>query len=175
MRKRRFQALPFLVALLLLPACDFLGEDETARFDKEVEFRFEFSTDGDVGEAVTTQSMSTVDIEDELFAEGYSREEVASATIRSVTVERLQPVGTGLNVFDEMELSLTASGVNVPTHARTDDLPSSSSVQLDVAAAAVTAVVREPAFGARLTVVPTIEEDFVLEASVNLSIDVEGI
>lgn len=175
MRKRHFQALPFLVALLLLPACDFLGEDETARFDKEVEFRFEFSTHGELGNSIVVQSDSTLNIDDELFAEGYTRDEINNAAIRSVMIRRIQRVGIDLDVFDSIELSLTADGVTVPTHAQADDLPSSSSVQLDVAAAVVTAVVRERAFGARLTVVPTIEEDFVLEASVNLSIDVEGI
>ena len=164
-----------LVVLVALPACDFVGEEETLQLQKTVNFRFEFSTDGSVGDPMTQNADGTINIDDVLFDEGYTRDEIVVATIRSVTIQRIQPVGTNLDVFDRIDFSLVASGVNVPTHATSSSLPSNDSASLSVSSPAATAVLRRGEFGARITVVPTIEEDFILQATVSLRIDVEGI
>ncbi|GEM_PF-5755847 len=172
MRLQRLAPISFILALLVLPACDFAGDDETLAFDKEVQFRFEFSTDE--GEEVIVTSTTNINIDDVLFGEGYERADIMSASIRSVTVERVQPVGTNLDVFDSISISLQAGGAS-PTHASSNNLPASSTASLSVASAGVTNIVKSPTFGARLTALPTITEDFVLTARVTLSISVQGI
>lgn len=171
----RVSVLTVLFVILTLTGCDFVADEETLVVEEEVDFRFEFSTEGDVGESVTVQSNATVDIDDVLFAEGYTRDDVAAASIRWVEINRIQPTGTNLDVFDSMELALTASGISPSVQASSDDLPADNSVRLDLQTTSVTQIVRQSAFGARLTVVPSVAEDYVLEAVVNLRIELEGI
>lgn len=161
-------------SFLVLAGCDFVGDDEPLVVQKEVDFRFQFSTEGRVGETVTVPSTETLSLDDILFGEGYTRDDVAVANLRSVSVERVQPVGTDLDVFESIALSLTASGVTVPTHAQSDNLPADDTANLSVSAPGVSDVVREEQFGARLTVVPAIEEDFVLRAVVEMRIDIDS-
>lgn len=175
MRLSRFTPILMLLVLVVLPACDFVGDEETLQLQKNVNFRFEFSTDGSVGETMTVNAEETVNIDDVLFDEGYTRDEIATANIRSVSVERIQPVGTDLDVFDRIDFSLVASGVNVPTHATSSNLPSDDAASLSVSAPGVSEVLWRGVFGAEMSVVPTIEEDFILDATVSLRIDVEGI
>ena len=175
MRVFPFRAAALAVLMLfVLTGCDVVGDDEPLVIREEVDFRFEFSTDGQVGETMSVQSNGVINLDDVLFDEGYTRDDVAIANLQSVTVERVQPVGTDLDVFESIELSLIAQGVNVPTHAESDDLPSDDSAELTVTAPGVSEVVWEEEFRARLTVVPTIEEEFVVRAVVAMRIDIES-
>src|SRR5690606_42123195 len=123
MRLQRLAPISFILALLVLPACDFAGDDETLAFDKEVQFRFEFSTDE--GEEVIVTSTTNINIDDVLFGEGYERADMMSASIRSVTVARVHHVGTNVDVFDSISISLQAGGASA-THVRPNHLPASS-------------------------------------------------
>jgi hypothetical protein len=176
-RRTGASCIALILGAVLLSGCDTV-ESDSIIFQKEVDFRFEFSTAGaDAGEAIQVNEQTAVDFSDLLAPEGFSRDDVIGVNVRSVSVERISPVGATLDVFDQVEFTLRATGLNVPTIARAEGLPNGREVDLNVIAPGITQAVIQPEFGARLTVVPASAhaEEYVLAATMDVSVEVEGI
>lgn len=161
----------------VLSGCDTIGSD-TITLQKKVDFRFEFSTSGiDAGEELQVNALAAIDFADVIAAEGFSKGDLIAVRVQSVHVQRISPAGTTLDAFDRVAFSLTATGLTARTIAELDDLPNARDADLTVLVTDVTQVVRQPAFLGRLTVAPrsSHSEQYVLTASMDIAVEVEGV
>lgn len=166
-----------LLFTVFLAGCDSVGGD-VLTFREEVDFRFEFTTDGvSAGEEIVVRSVGNVDFDDFLEDEGFTKGDLVVANIRSVTVERLTPAGTNLSNFERVAFSLVAEGLTVPTLAESEDLPEGREVELELLRPGVSEVLWQPEFAGRLIVVPATDEDeqYVLTATMDVSVQAEGL
>lgn len=176
---RRVTAACFAVVLgaAVLSGCDTVGSSGIT-LQKDVDFRFRFSTAEDDGvQPIHVNADAVVDFADLLVAEGFSREDIISVTVQSVHLERILPIETTLDVFERAAFSLTATGTTAPPIAEIDDLPTARGVDLSVVNRNITQVAVQPEFRGRLTVVPQTghDEDYVLAATMEVVVEVEGI
>lgn len=167
----------FVLAALVLSACDTVGPG-TITLQKDLDFRFEFSTSGtDAGEELDINASGSINFDDVLAAEGFSKGDIIRVEVRSVQLDRIAPPGTMLDVFERLAFSVTASGSTVPTIAEIEDPPSSRDADLSLRVTDITQAVRQPTFRGRLTVVPRSSdaEEYVLTATIDLAVEVEGV
>lgn len=166
-----------LAGLVALSGCDAVGGD-VLTLRKEVDFRFDFSTTGvEAGEELVVDSEGVVDFDDVLSPEGFSKGELVSARVESVTLRRVTPLDATLDVFDRIAFSLSAADLSVPVIAASDDPPTSRDVDLEVLAPRITEAVVRPMFRGRLTIVPASSgsEQYVLTATMEVIVETEGV
>lgn len=175
----------FVCAVLLYvgvasSGCDTLAPREPIVLpEKRVTFRFEFNSAGrSVGEPLEVVSNASADLADDLAREGFTKAEIISATVLSVELVRILPVGVNVSFLSEAGLALRSTGVARRTIARSTALPNDHRATIPVVDAGVTSYVTRPSFEAVLTGIPASlrpNEQYVLEATVRLRIEVEGV
>ncbi|MEX2400536.1 MAG: hypothetical protein WD423_07165 [Rhodothermales bacterium] len=166
-----------LGSMLVLAGCDTIGT-ESVTLRKDVNFRFEFSTEGrEAGTAFNVDAVGTVDFGEVIAPEGFTTDEIIAVNVHSVSVQRVTPVGTNLDAFDRIALALVASGVPTRTVAELEPVPSSREATLPIVRSDVTQLAVQPSFRGRLTVVPaaTPTEQYVLTARMEVVVEVEGV
>lgn len=164
-----------LAATVFLSGCDTLAEDDRPQFERTVSFRFEFTAEGgSVGDDVEATSTQVVDLDDVLEGFGYTKGDVISVRVLDAELNLVQPAQLDLTAFSEASLALSASGGSEQAVAQSSALQGDRA-SLSVTGSAVTGIVTAPTFSAVLRVVPTLAEQFVVTASVDLGIEVEGI
>ena len=180
MRLSRFLSVAALAALLLLlPACDTVGEigNENVILTRDATFAFDFQVDAPQASLRAT-STNQVDLAGQL--EGFTKAEILSATVTSARLTRIQPVRADLSeLMNAATLELTASGASATSIAQLASPPASAEAQLTITGSpAVTSHVKASSFGAALTftnlAVPSLGV-YRFEATVRLRIEVEGV
>ena len=165
--------------LLVLSGCDVIADNPSIALSHSATFRFEFSSDGrSAGEPFEVRSTSSVNLADDLLADGFTKGEVLSASVTSVEISRTQPIGVHLSTLGDVSLGLTATGVARTTIARSASLPDSDDGQLAVQNASITAFVTAPSFSGVLTIDPAslrANSNYVLTTTVRLRVEVEGV
>ncbi len=168
--------------MLVLAGCEAAGNERLTLPDIEVTFRFEVNgnalTDG---QAHTATATNTVDLTPALQQRGgYTKSEVVAATVTAAELERIQPTLTDLSaLLSEVRVLLTASGLSDLEVASRAGLPDDEVATLSTRSSTdIAAFVKNPAFGAKLRLVPNQPEPtetYIYEVRLTLRVQVEGI
>lgn len=145
-----FCALVCAGVILLLPGCDVVEEPgEEVILDRAVTFRFEVDA-GAIGDGqVEVISTGTADLSGNLS--GFTPDEVVSAMVEGVELERVQPPGTNLNeIISNPRLYLVADGLSETLIAQAGEMPASVRTQLEVSQNQLAAFIRKPVFRSEL-------------------------
>lgn len=182
--------LGLLAVVLTLLGCDLGGSADTAilnqnsPFPPDVTYEFEYSSDNVQGEQIEVVSDQTDDLAPTLLANGFTRDDVVSARVDSVLLERLSSPTSGNarpKVFDylggaEVYLGTDAAGTRI---AADEFQTTDRSVSLEVVTGDVTDIVTEGSTKAFLRLdapnpgsVPSGDR---VRATVYFRIEVEGV
>ena len=164
----------------VLHGCDVVEGGSIFLQPKEVVFRFEFSSDDlEVGQAVVIPATNSVDLGDDLLADGFSKGEVLSATVSSATLERINPIGVQMSFLSEVVVNLQVTGLSATTVARQSSLPDSRTAGLTIQPNInIANYVARSSFGSNISITPVeilANEDYVLELTLAIRIEVEGV
>lgn len=185
-------AWPLCVAaamLFLLPACDSNSPEPVVLPPKTISFEYpQFSADDVQDGTLSLTSENQEDLESELRADGFSRDEVLEATVTDVELIR-RSVGTGAGaepldpkVFGFLvdgEVELTGSNGSPLTIGQKSSFdPNSVVTPMNIVSSDATAfVASSTSFGSRLNL--TISDigsgDFRLGVRVTFRVEVEGV
>jgi len=182
MKKCSSVIVPILLVFVVfsLQGCDAVDGGTIYLQPKEAVFRYAFSADDlQVGQTSVIPAISTVDLGDALLADGFSKGEVLTATISSVMLERINPIGVSLSFIDDVSVDLQATGVTNTSIADHSNLPDNRLATLTVRSGVdITGFITRPSFGSTLSILPAeivAGEEYVLEAKVSIRIEVEGV
>ena len=140
-RSRPFGALALLALLLTVAACDTAGvqnDEATLEYeagtslDNQIIFTFD-PTDAETGGLVDLRAENPLDVGDFLFEQGFSKDDILSATLTEASLEVVLPsVGTEINFLNMAILKLDAPGLSELEIAEQDEFPSDDNVSLDI-------------------------------------------
>lgn len=159
-----------------LAGCDTMTPEPITLPVKTVEFRFAFHADTVGTGAFVVPAREAADLEGAL--EGFAKDEILSARVVGIEVERIEPPLARLgDLAERLTVRLTAPGASPRLVGESGQLPASSRVTFAPASADVGALLRAASFGAELSVDPrTLASDrYLLSARLNLEIVVEGL
>lgn len=175
---------------LLLGGCDATGSEETAVLNADspapptVEYTFRYDSDNvtDDGQRVDVVSDNSDNLGSVLTQNGFSRSDIVSARVDSVSLRRLSSASvaeTRPKVFDYVTgvavfLGTDASGTRI---AERTPLPTQQQVSLQVATSNVTADLKGGSKSAflRIDASGDVPEEDVVEATVYYRVEVEGV
>lgn len=166
-----------LVCALVLAGCDTIGT-ESVTLRKDLDYRFEFSTEGrEAGTAFNVDAVGSINFGEVIAPEGFTTDEIIAVNVHAVSIQRVTPVGTNLDAFERISLALAASGITTRTVAEIESTPSSREATLSIVRSDVTQLAVQPSFRGQLTVVPaaTRTEQYVVTAKMELVVEVEGV
>lgn len=145
--RRAFLAIVVLAGSLVLVRCDLAATGSTAVLNAEsaipptVEYTFEYASSDVTGEGeVAVVSEEQDDLGDILSQNGFSRADVVSAEIDSVSIERLSAQTFGYVTGADLYLGMNAEGPHVGTGTFQT---SQESARLDIPTKTVTGLVKE--------------------------------
>lgn len=185
---RRSALLTLLVATLVLSGCDTdsLGGDSvflTTTISENVDgddILFTFSS-GDIQEG-RLEDLScgcTLDVDSYLNDQGFTKAQLVSATVQSVTLERHFPTSEQLDYLNEVILKLGTPGVSDTEIANVSDLPAAREVNLQVLSNRdIVTFLDSPGFQPILQINAgdlTDGEEYVLSIALEVQMELEGV
>lgn len=177
----RWVLLGGFVAAAILQGCDTLVEgDETLILQpKNVTFRFEFSSDDlTPGTPIVVQAVQGADLGSALQADGYTKNDVVAARVTAVQLRRVNPLSFNLGALDGVVLRIQSQGLSSVGIGSLPNPPSTNNASMNLGPTRnVEQYVRQASFNGSLEFVPTAlpADDYVLEAVVEITIEVEGV
>lgn len=180
--QRRRLPLFALLLLLGLAGCDTVDSNEPVVLFADVDvFRFTFEADAiDANSPAVLTADAEVDLAAFLRQQGFTKDEVISATVSSARLEIIFPVSETADFMDEAILLLDADGLPTLEVAEQTSFPSDNDeVTLTVRSGRdVADYVQAPTFTSVLRIDPArleAGEDYELVAVLRLRIEVEGV
>jgi hypothetical protein len=185
---RRSAVLTLLAAALLLTGCDTnsLGGDSvflTQTISEDInggDIIFSFSAnDVEEGRLVDLSCDCTLDVEDFLNDQGFTKAELVSATVQSARLVMLFPTSEQLDFLDQAILKLDAPGVSVTEVANLTGFPSAREVNMQTLTSRdVASFLDGSGFEPILQIEPanlTADEDYELSVILTIRMELEGV
>ncbi len=167
----------FFAVLLLTTACDALdvvpGDSISLTTSRVICFEFSNITDG---QSKTITSTDILDLDAYLADQGFTKSEVIGAEVTGITMRLRFPSQADFSVIENASLSLRAGSINT-TIGNSSNLGTSRTANLNETGSNVGSVIRASSFQGELdlTGAASLQDDFLIEVELDISVEVEGV
>ena len=176
-QKTELRTLVYFIGLLLITGCDALDivPDDSIFLNTSQVICFEFSGIT-AGESKSITSTDTIDLSAFLADRASSKDEIIAAEVTDITLRMRFPGQGDLSSIDEASIALR-SGSSTRTVGSSNDLGSGRNVLIPSSTTNIGSILQASSFQGVLEVTgaESIQDDFLLEVEVEISIEVQGV